>query len=160
MTGHSARAATADDVPELVRLRAVLFTSLARTWGAAPPGDEWRAACAAALTTALADNSMRVVVTDARAGLACCGIGAVDRRLPGPFNPGGRIGHVFGVVTDPAYRGRGHARAVTQALLGWFDGQGLDQVDLNASPDGQHLYRSLGFTGHPDPALRRTRPPR
>ena len=160
MTGHSARAATADDVPELVRLRAVLFTSLARTWGAAPPGDEWRAACAAALTTALADNSMRVVVTDARAGLACCGIGAVDRRLPGPFNPGGRIGHVFGVVTDPAYRGRGHARVVTQALLGWFDGQGLDQVDLNASPDGQHLYRSLGFTGHPDPALRRTRPPR
>lgn len=158
MTAHSARAAGADDVPELVRLRAVLFASLAGNWGAAPPGDQWRDACATALTAALADKSMRVVVTDADVGLACCGIGAIDRRLPSPFNPDGRIGHVFGVVTDPAYRGRGHARAVTQALLDWFDGQGLRRVDLNASPDGQHLYRSLSFTGHPDPTLSRTRP--
>ena len=157
MIANRVRAADEDDVPELVRLRAVLFASLAGTWGAAPSGDQWRAACAAALTMALADESMRVVVTDAGAGLACCGIGAIDRRLPSPFDPDGRVGHVFGVVTDPAYRGRGHARAVTVALLEWFDGQGLCRVDLNASPDGQHLYRSLGFTGHPDPTLSRTR---
>jgi len=155
---HRARTADEDDVPELVRLRAVLFASLAGTWGAAPPGDQWRAVCAAALTAALADESMRVVVTDAGAGLACCGIGAIDRRLPSPFNPVGRIGHVFGVVTDPAHRGRGHAKAVMQTLLDWFDGQGLCRVDLNASPDGQHLYRSLGFTGHLDPTLSRMRP--
>ena len=159
MTGRGARAAVEDDVPELVRLRAVLFASLAGTWGAAPPGDQWRNACAAALRAALADKSMRVVVTDAGAGLACCGIGTIDRRLPSPFNPGGRIGHVFGVVTDPAYRGRGHARIVTRALLDWFDGQGLCRIDLNASPDGLPLYRSLGFTSHPDPTLSRTRPP-
>jgi ribosomal protein S18 acetylase RimI-like enzyme len=58
----------------------------------------------------------------------------------------------------PAYRGQGHARAVTQALLGWFDYQGIFRVDLNASPGGQHLYQSLGFTPHPDPVLSRTRP--
>jgi ribosomal protein S18 acetylase RimI-like enzyme len=160
VTGHGVREAVEADIPELVRLRAVLFADLAGTWGAAPPGGQWRQACAAALTAALADESMRVIVSGPGPGLACCGIGAIDRRLPSPFNPGGQIGHVFGIVTDPAHRGHGHARAVTQELLDWFDRHGITRVDLNASPDGQHLYRSLGFTGHPDPTLSRTRPPR
>jgi ribosomal protein S18 acetylase RimI-like enzyme len=159
-TGRGVRLAGEDDVPELVRLRALLFGDLAPHWGAVPPGDQWRDACAVALTTVLADGAMRVVVTDSDSGLACCGIGAVDRRLPSPFNPDGRIGHLFGIVTDPAHRGRGHARAVTQALLDWFDQQGLRRVDLNASPDGQRLYRSLGFADHPDPTLSRKRPGR
>ena len=160
MTGHHVRQAAEADIPELVRLRALLFEGLAGTWGAAPPGGQWRQACAGALREALADESARVLVTSAGTGLACCGVGTVDRRLPSPFNPGGHIGHVFGIVTDPACRGQGHARAVTQALLGWFDQQGIGRVDLNASPAAQHLYQSLGFTPHPDPVLSRTRPQR
>ena len=158
MTGHHVRDAAEADIPELVRLRGILFEGLAGTWGAVPPGGGWRQACADALRAALADDSVRVLVTGAGTGLACCGAGTVDRRLPSPFNPGGAIGHVFGIVTDPACRGQGHARAVTQALLGWFDQRGIGRVDLNASPDGQHLYQSLGFTPHPDRTLSRTRP--
>jgi hypothetical protein len=41
-------------------------------------------------------------VIDAEDGLAACGMGVVDQRLPTPYNPDGRIGHVFGIVTDPA----------------------------------------------------------
>lgn len=43
-----------------------------------------------------------------------------------------------------------------QELLAWCDSIGLRRVDLNASPDGHHLYRSLGFADHPDPTLSRT----
>ena len=160
MTGHGVREAAEADIPELVRLRAVLFHDLAGTWGTAPPGGQWQQACAGALLAALADQTVRVLVTEAGPGLACCGIGTIDRRLPSPFNPGGQVGHLFGIVTDPACRGQGHARAVTQALLSWFDQQGILRVDLNASPAGQHLYQSLGFTPHPDPVLSRTRPQR
>jgi len=160
VTGHLVREAAEADIPELVRLRAVLFRDLARTWGAAPPGDDWRQACADALRAALAGESVRVLVTSATTGLACYGIGTVDRRLPSPFNPGGATGHVFGIVTDPVCRGQGHARAVTQGLLDWFDQQGIGRVDLNASPAAQHLYQSLGFAPHPDPVLSRTRPQR
>jgi ribosomal protein S18 acetylase RimI-like enzyme len=60
-------------------------------------------------------------------------------------------------VTDPAYRKRGHARAIMEELLRWFDARGLRRVDLNASPDGQGLYRALGFDDHPDPVLSRKR---
>lgn len=152
------RLARNDDIPELVRLRGVLFADLATTWGPVPGGDAWREACASALASRLPDDAMRVVVVDADRGLACCGMGSVDRRLPTPFNPSGLLGHIFGIVTDPAQRRRGHARAVTGALLSWFDAQGVTRVDLNASPGAQHLYRSLGFCDHPDPILSRTRP--
>jgi len=151
------RLASGGDIPELVRLRALLFTGLAATWGPAPAGDAWRDTCADTLAQRLGDDGTCIVVIDSATGLACCGMGIIDQRLPGPFNPAGQIGHIFGIVTDPAHRRRGHATAVMRALLSWFDTHGVARVDLNASPDGQQLYRSLGFTDHPDPTLCRTR---
>jgi ribosomal protein S18 acetylase RimI-like enzyme len=148
------RIATGEDVEELVRLRGVLFSELALGGGTA---EDWAERCAAVLAEWLPRDDMRIVVIDAPDGLASCGVGVVDQRLPAPYNPGGRVGHIFGVVTDPAYRNRGYGRAVMADLLRWFDGRGLVRVDLNASPDGQGLYRSLGFGAHPDPLLSRRR---
>jgi ribosomal protein S18 acetylase RimI-like enzyme len=149
------RVATEADIPELVRLRALLFTDLG--WGTPPTGDGWQEGCAAELTRQMAGETMRVLVVEGDSGLAACGIGVIDQRLPGPHNPAGRVGHVFGVVTDAAHRGRGHARAVMEGLLAWFEAAGVRRVDLNASPDGMPLYRKLGFADHPDPTLSRTR---
>jgi ribosomal protein S18 acetylase RimI-like enzyme len=149
----SVRAATEADIAELVRLRELLFTDLGAGWGTPPVGDDWRDRCAADLALQLRERAMRILVIDGDTGLAACGVGVIDQRLPSPYNPGGRIGHVFGVVTDPAYRGRGHARAVMDGLLAWFHDSGVRRVDLNASPDGMPLYRKLGFADHPDPTL-------
>ena len=154
------RPATVDDIGELVRLRGLLFASLGESFGPPPDGPahrDWRSACAAALAEQLADDRTRVLVVDGGERLACCGVGVIDQRLPTPYNPGGRVGHVFGVVTDPAYRRRGYARAVVTGLLRWFDDRGLWRVDLNAAPNAQALYRSLGFDDPPDPLLSRRR---
>ncbi len=48
--------------------------------------------------------------------------------------------------TLPEARGRGHARAVLRALLDWCVGRGVSRVDLRATPYGEPLYRSEGFT--------------
>jgi ribosomal protein S18 acetylase RimI-like enzyme len=151
------RTATPADIPELVELRALLFGHLADGWGPPTAGAGWRDACAAALASQLAGDGMRIVVLDGDGELAACGLGVVDRRLPSPYNASGLVGHVFGIVTRPRYRRRGHARAILTALLDWFDDRGLTRVDLNASAEGQALYRSLGFAVHPDPAMRRAR---
>ncbi|RNG18643.1 GNAT family N-acetyltransferase [Streptomyces botrytidirepellens] len=45
-------------------------------------------------------------------------------------------------------RGRGYARATTEALLDWFAGQGVTRVDLHATEGAEELYRSLGFAEH------------
>ncbi|MGW3569851.1 GNAT family N-acetyltransferase [Streptomyces sp. NPDC000941] len=44
---------------------------------------------------------------------------------------------MIGVVTDPAYRRRGHSRAIMRGLLAWFRERGVARVDLHASAEGE-----------------------
>ncbi|MEU7856081.1 GNAT family N-acetyltransferase [Nonomuraea sp. NPDC049141] len=168
---NEARRATAADAAELVRLRGVLMNDLARHEGA---GDGWREAAAATLRERLAEPHPTLVafVVDqpvhpdrpdqpeqpdrpVPAGLlAACAVGTVERRLPGPVNPSGEMGYVFNVVTDPAHRRRGHSRSCMTALLAWYRGRGIKTIDLLASPEGEPLYRSLGFVRSADSAMR------
>jgi len=47
-------------------------------------------------------------------------------------------------------------RTSLRALLEWFGSEGVDNVELHASPDGEPLYRSEGFwEGSTALALRR-----
>ncbi|MBP0452842.1 GNAT family N-acetyltransferase [Kitasatospora sp. RG8] len=150
------RPAVESDVAELVRLRALLFEHLGGEYfNPASADDSWRAALADVLKRQLAAGAMRILVVDGEDGdgLAACGIGSVEQRLPGPHLRNGRVGLVIGVVTAPAYRRRGHSRAIMHGLLDWFRERDVARVDLYASHEGEPLYRALGFTDHPDPAL-------
>src|SRR5262245_48096336 len=102
------RRARMDDLAELIRLRALLFEHLDGT----TPGDGWRGALTEVLAEQLVSETVRILVVDGADGLAACGIGTIEQRLPNPRLQNGRLGHVFGVVTDPAYRRRGYSRAV------------------------------------------------
>lgn len=53
---------------------------------------------------------------------------------------------VVNVYTEPAWRGRGVARALMQRLMTWASEEGHERVVLHASDDGRPLYVSLGFT--------------
>ncbi|MER5852598.1 GNAT family N-acetyltransferase [Streptomyces sp. NPDC002012] len=148
------RQAVEDDVTELVRLRALLFETLGGDFfNPASADDDWQHTLAAVLKEQLAADAVRILVVDGNNGLAACGIGTIEQRLPGPHLRNGRIGHVIGVVTDPAERRRGHSRTIMQSLLDWFREREVARVDLYASSDGEPLYRTLGFVDHPDPSL-------
>jgi ribosomal protein S18 acetylase RimI-like enzyme len=142
------RTAVPGDAAELVRLRTVMFTAM---WGDASPGP-WQRTAEATLEKELADagSALGAFVVDAPGGgLAACAVGTVERRLAAPIHPAGLFGYVFNVCTDERHRGRGYARAATQALLAWFAERGVTRVDLHATPDAERLYRDLGFTDHP-----------
>ncbi|MFG2501077.1 GNAT family N-acetyltransferase [Streptomyces sp. NPDC048441] len=151
------RQATQADIAELVRLRALLFEHRGDEYFNPPSGDDsWQDALAVFLKDQLPQSTaaaVRILVVDGDSGLAACGIGTVEQRLPGPHLRNGRVGLVIGVVTDPAHRRRGHSRAIMRGLLGWFREREVTRVDLYASHEGEPLYRDLGFVNHPDPAL-------
>jgi ribosomal protein S18 acetylase RimI-like enzyme len=150
----SVRQAVPDDVAELVRLRALLFEDLGGDYfNPATAHGDWRHDLTAVLEAKLTSENARILVVDGDQGLAACAIGTVEQWFPGPHSHNGRVGQVIGVVTDPAYRRRGHSRAIMRTLLDWFREQGVSRVDLHASADGEPLYRDLGFVDHPDPAL-------
>lgn len=148
------RRATPDDAAELVRLRAVMLQSMGGTdWN-----DDWREPARESLVRRLgaAEPTLAAFVADRPdgTGLAACTVGILEERLGNPYNPGGLVGYVFSVVTEEDMRRRGYSRACMEALLRWFREQGALAADLRASPDGEPLYTSLGFTRTPDPAMR------
>ncbi|MEQ8348779.1 MAG: GNAT family N-acetyltransferase [Sneathiellaceae bacterium] len=66
------------------------------------------------------------------------GLGVVER---------GAVG-LFDIAVAPAVRGRGHGRAITQALLGWGRQAGADSAYLQVREGNavaRRLYDSLGF---------------
>ncbi|NGM15352.1 GNAT family N-acetyltransferase [Verrucosispora sioxanthis] len=151
------RRASVDDARELVRLRAVMLGALD---GAPPEPGEWQHTALRTLRRQLpdpeADLAAYVVDAPGRPGtLAACAVGVVDLRLGGPADPSGRSGYVFNVATDPAYRRRGFSRVCLGALLDWFAERGVRTVELKASPEGEPLYRELGFRPTSMVAMRR-----
>jgi GNAT superfamily N-acetyltransferase len=153
MGAKTVRWATPADVPELLRLRLVMFESMGVEVDRAAHD-----AVKAVLEPGLRDGSFFAAVIEGDTGgggyLAACGVGMVAQRLPGPNNHSGRYGHVQSMVTDERHRRQGLARAVLEALMDRFRADGVVRVDLHATPMGAPLYRSLGFTDGPQPELR------
>ena len=152
VTGATIRWAGLDDVPELMRLRRVMWESIDYEVTAADD-----AACVEILTEGLENGAFFAVVVDApggEPGLAACGVGMTARRLPGPGNPAGLFGYIQSMVTDERFRGQGLARLVLDALLERFVADGVSRVDLHASAAGEPLYRAVGFAPGRQPELR------
>jgi ribosomal protein S18 acetylase RimI-like enzyme len=142
------RPATSDDVPELTRLRELLFR---RVLDAGDPAAEggWREDFARDVKERLGGSlGVFVVDGDEEGRLAACGLGLIEYRLPAPFQPSAQTGYVLGMVTDPAYRGQGYARLIMQELLAWFRAKNVSRVDLHAPAEAAALYRSMGFQEH------------
>lgn len=131
----TARPATADDVPELIRLWLLL---------AANPTTERQEVTQEFLSREVgASVAMFVVDAPDRLGLAACAAAMV---LP----PTPRLrAHVQMVITDPDYRRRGYATACLRAVIDHARAAGCTRVELNSSEVGAHLYRSLGFEQEP-----------
>ncbi|MPQ97248.1 GNAT family N-acetyltransferase [Modestobacter sp. I12A-02628] len=66
----------------------------------------------------------------------------------GQLRVDGATASVEAVLTDPGYRGRGHAGAVLDRLLALAEGAGCDLVVLEATADDwpRHWYARRGFT--------------
>ncbi|MFJ8437394.1 GNAT family N-acetyltransferase [Kitasatospora griseola] len=143
------RPARPEDAAELVRLRTLMFESMQ---GESRPG-HWQHTAQDLVARQLAEPDRRLqayVIDDPdRPGrLASCAVGTLEQRLPAPGHPDGLFGFVFNICTDPGHRGRGHARACTEALVAWFDERRATRIDLHATEGGEALYRSLGFHEH------------
>lgn len=62
-----------------------------------------------------------------------------------PHDPCTERAIILNVYTEPDFRRQGVARLVMQAILNWIKARGLRSVNLHASPEGRHLYETLGF---------------
>ncbi len=85
------------------------------------------------------------VVKDGQAIVSCAFLLIVEKPMSPAFI-NGRTGVVLNVFTCPPYRRRGYARAIMEALLSEAREREISVIELKATEDGYHLYRSVGFT--------------
>ena len=82
---------------------------------------------------------------DASGRVVACGGVALIEYHPGPRDPTPRRPWIVNVYTEPAYRHRGLARRLMEAMIAWCREQGYHSINLHASQFGRPLYQSLGF---------------
>ncbi len=138
------RPATVADIPDLVRLRRVMFEAMG--WDDPTRLDASASASEAYLIEAIPAGTFRgwVAVTPLGEVVSTGGV-IVDRHIPIPKNLSGRVGYILNVATDPAYRRRGLARRIMRAILDWLAKCGVQKIVLHTSDAGRPLYASLGF---------------
>lgn len=56
-----------------------------------------------------------------------------------------RVGYIFGVRVEPAYRGGGIATRLTRACIDFLREIECAQIRLHASDAGRPIYERLGF---------------
>ncbi len=138
------RRATLADVPDLVRLRRMMFEWM----GCDDPVqlDDADAACAAYFATAIPANEFCgwLAVTATGEAVGSGGV-VIDQHPPVPGNTSGRIGYVMNISVVPAYRRRGIARRIVQTAIEWMEDQGIHYITLHTTEMGRPLYEELGF---------------
>jgi ribosomal protein S18 acetylase RimI-like enzyme len=148
------------DAQGLVRLRSLMFEDMGIDPGG--PDAPWRSAAVQWFRAGLddAEHMAAFVVRDADAGVVSSAVGQLQPGPPRPASTSGWGGHVFNMSTEPAFRRRGYARACLEALLGWFaTATPARSIVLNATAEGEPLYRAIGFAPPRWAALQLTLPP-
>lgn len=147
------RQARADDASELARLRAVMVNAL----GMDPDQKdaEWRGRSEEWFDLRLRDreDDFACFVADAGDRLVASCVVWLTEHIPKPGDPIGLRGYVDGMCTEPDWQRRGLGRQLLLAGLNWLRARGMTVVELNASKEGEVLYRSVGFRDSPYPAL-------
>jgi GNAT superfamily N-acetyltransferase len=142
-SGITIREATLDDIPEIVRQRRRMYEDMHYTDAASL--ERSASLNTAFLRKAVAEGSFR-------SWLACRGSRAVAGGavlvVPWPAHPYDlecRRATILNVYTEPEYRRQGIARRIMETMIAWCKQEGFVRINLHASEDGQHLYKSLGF---------------
>lgn len=147
------RPATQEDVPELVRLRRMMFEAMGCQ--DTPALDRADAAVGPFLEAAIQSGTFHGWLATTSTGEAVGSGGVmIDQHPPSPGNASGRIGYILNVVTIPRYRRRGIARRMMETMLAWLAEQGIEIATLHASEAGRPLYRKLGFVDSNEMRLR------
>ncbi|HET6177844.1 MAG TPA: GNAT family N-acetyltransferase [Candidatus Sulfotelmatobacter sp.] len=137
------REARLTDIPEILRQRRAMYEDM--NYKDSHALTQMAELSALYLARAMPEGSFR-------AWLACDG----DRTIAGgavlnspwpahPYDLECRRATILNVYTNPEFRRRDIARKLMQTMIAWCQQEGFARVTLHASPDGRHLYESLGF---------------
>jgi GNAT superfamily N-acetyltransferase len=137
------REATVEDAPLVARQRALMFQELRQL--SDHSRGTFQSAMLPDIERVLGDGTYRGWFMALPDGGIVGGAGVLLRPLLPRPDVKGPEAIVLNVFVEPAWRRRGVARGLMEAVLRWCAGQNIRRVVLHASDEGRPLYESLGF---------------
>ena len=142
--------ATAGDAPLLARYRVAMFRDMNRIAPSDEAALEGESAHTLRAAIARGEYVAWLLLDDAGTPIGSAGL-LIRSMLPRPAAGAGKLligreGLVVNVFIDPAWRRRGLARQLMEAVIAWGRAEGLARLVLHASDDGRPLYEALGFS--------------
>jgi GNAT superfamily N-acetyltransferase len=144
------RPARPEDAADVVRLASIMYGSM----GLDVSGPEWRDEAERAVRERSGSGDCAVFVAEDGGRPVALGGVTLATRLPGPGVPSARYAYIQWMATEPAFRRRGHARGVFEAIIEWVRERGVANLELHATAEGEQLYRQYGFDDPRYPQLR------
>jgi GNAT superfamily N-acetyltransferase len=136
------RTATAEDGAQLLRLWALLFDE-----GSPTSEEPWKRHAREWFTRYVDDaRRARFPAIEVAGELVATAIGTLEIGVPNPQCVRGRTVRLANVITLPEHRGQGHGTMLVLDVVTWARSISADRVDLSATPAGQRIYETLGFT--------------
>jgi GNAT superfamily N-acetyltransferase len=141
--GYAVRRASADDIDILVAHRRAMFLDIGYRDEA--KFDAMTVKSHAWLLTRIKRGEYLAWLVLAPDGAIAAGTGLwLMDWIPHMLGSGLR-GNILNVYTSPDFRRLGLARELVKTAIDWCRCNGVDMVVLHSSPDGRHLYESMGF---------------
>ena len=138
------RAAKATDLLVLIRHRRMMWFELGRKEESALALME--AAAKEYFQAALEDGSYRGFLAEDNSGAVVGGGGIVVSPWPGVLGQRQpRRAMILNMYVESAYRRKGIAQALMEAMIAWCSENEFAYVSLHASEQGRGLYEKLGF---------------
>jgi ribosomal protein S18 acetylase RimI-like enzyme len=153
--GMNLRKGTAEDLELLISLR---FSYLRDDLGQIAPEMERtvKAQLYRYLPEHLKSGDFQAFLAEEDGRTAACAFLVLWEMPANPSCPSGIRGTVFNVWTDPAFRRRGAATQVMNALIASARESGATLLELSATRQGRPLYEKLGFSFSDNTAMRLT----
>ena len=137
--------ATAEDIPDIVRLRRLMFV-----WMHPFENDlldKSDIESAKYFLKAIPDGTFHGWIAKTNDGkIVGTGGLVIDQHPPSPSNPTGKIGYIMNMSVDPDFRKQGIDDAVLKTILIHIKNNAITLVSLHASEMGKNLYEKVGFT--------------
>ena len=145
------RRTTADDAPALAQCRTDLFLEL----GQLPHTDdraEFETLCEIAIGRFDEKGLATAWLAESTTGQSVLGSIILLRypRLPAPRNAVTSEGYIVSVYVIPAWRRKGVARALTDAVVTFARESGMGRLRLHATSGGRAVYEGAGFVARDD----------
>ena len=81
---------------------------------------------------------------------AGCGAICLSDELPSPDNSTGRCAYLMNIYVREPFRRHGVAHAIVSHLVDLAKEKKCGKIYLETTPEGRHVYESLGFRNLPD----------